>query len=302
MTMIIETIAENFVWEFTGRHIGGKVAESLNLDHVNPHTLLMRKKDDGILFHFVFDYYGIRYHLLLARNEQVEPCEENILLNEIAECMEKDTSVKAVTAKCLDLFWSVVASDSADREGKTTERPTLKDRFREKETVKIQLVTIDGKLSRTSHSHHSIYPFTIPVDNPCPSTIPVLQMEDIELMDEMAHNVFKAKLGEQTVCVKGATHRGIRSELVIMMKLPSHPSLVPTLLGVVDAGQGCVDKFIIPFIPGKQLFRVKKASVQQKSVWKTQLSEAVSLLHSAGIVWGDGSTRNVMIDAGNEPW
>lgn len=54
-------------------------------------------------------------------------------------------------------------------------------------------------------------------------------------------------------------------------------------------------KFILPFISGKQLSRVVKATAEQKAVWKAQISEALSLLYKTGIFWGDGSFWNVMI-------
>lgn len=63
-------------------------------------------------------------------------------------------------------------------------------------------------------------------------------MEDIELVREVVHIVFKAKIGDLllVVCLKGAPTREMRSEIEIMMKVPSYPSLIHPLLGVVDAG------------------------------------------------------------------
>lgn len=92
----------------------------------------------------------------------------------------------------------------------------------------------------------------------------------------------------------------MRSGIEITMKLPRHPSLVPLLLGVVDAVQGCIDKFILPFIVGKQLSDVTIATAEQKASWKAQISEVISLLHLVDISCGDGSQWNVMIDGDSD--
>lgn len=207
----------------------------------------------------------------------MECCEENTRLNELDGCIEDELGIDKITAKCLDLFWRVVPDDSTQREGKTTKKPTLKNRFQEKNTVKIQLVTSeDGKLTSAVHNEPCLYPVRDPI-NPCPSDIRVFQMEDIEFLDEVWRDVFKAKIGDAMVCVKGAPRDTMLPEIEILVKITHHPSLLSPLLGVIDAGQGRIDKFTVPFIIGRQLARVREATLEQKAAWRKQISEAISL-------------------------
>lgn len=201
----------------------------------------------------------------------------------------------------MDSFRPVVAKDSLERLGKATEKATIKTRFQRKETNKIQLLTKkDGVFSERPHNERSLYPLSEPILNPCPPAVRVLAMEEIEFLQEVWDNVFKAKIGDDLVCVKVAPAEHLRAEIAALLKAPHYPHVNHPLLGVVDAGSGCIDKFVIPFIEGKRLQNVREAAKEQKETWKKQLSDAVLSLHEAGMTWGDGAPRNVMIDKETE--
>ena len=41
---------------------------------------------------------------------------------------------------------------------------------------------------------------------------------------------------------------------------------------------------------------VSTASLDEKNIWKNQLTEAVRFLHSLNLVWGDAGDHNIIID------
>lgn len=298
---MIASIRQFYIKHLTGCYIGGLISESLNLELFNPLLKVFGTVDGVCRLEFVFDYNDIRYHLLLQHNDQVEHCIENNLLGKVAQDVEEGCAYEDGVWKCLDIFWPVVAKDSLEQAGKTTEKATIKTRFQRKETIKIQLLTKkDGVFSERPHNERSLYPLSEPILNPCPPTVRVFAMEEVEFLQEIWGNVFKAKIGDDLVCVKVAPAGDLRAEIEALLKAPHHPHVIHPLLGVVDAGNGYIDKFVIPFIEGKQLAFVREATKERKETWKKQLSDAVLSLHEAGITWGDGSKRNVMIDKETE--
>lgn len=279
--------------------IGGKYADWLDYRHGIPLLMVFGTVDGIYRLEFVFDYYGIRYHLLMLQNSQMEHCRENMLLTEIAKDPDDVCHFEKGTWKCLDLFWPIVAEDSLARERQTTEVFTFETRFQKKETIKIQLLTKEGTaLSHVFHNERSLYPLSEPIVNPCPTTVRVYDMGEIELLVEVWINIFKAKIGDDVVCVKAAPANELKAEIDALMTVPCHPNVIHPLLGVVCAGDGHIDKLVMPFIEGKRLSSVKEGTADQKEAWKDQISDAISSLHKNGLTWGDAAPRNVMIDKG----
>lgn len=96
-------------------------------------------------------------------------------------------------------------------------------------------------------------------------------------------------------CLKAALGSDLLREISILARMPANPSL-PRLIGVIDAGEGKVDRFAAPYIDGESLSRKHEATSEEKDAWKEQIKEAVSILHSNGIIWGDVKPGNVMIE------
>lgn len=293
---------EIYSYETDGGSISGAIGNHLNVDHVRPLANYVRVVAGVCRFESVMDYYGIRYHLLLKRNTKVVCCQENKVIDSLlrTHCARNadEDIYEAAKSNCLDLFWPVIAMDSASQENKVMKRQTFQELYQVKSTVKIQLSTNEeGNLSRHSHDELRLYPFSDPIKNPCPSYVRVFQREEIEYLQDLKRgHVLKARIRDQIVVVKGVSRRDMLMEVEILMKLPAHPNLVPSLIGVVEAGPGYIDQFVLPFIKGKQLSRISAARTDQKAVWQRQVSEALSVLHIANITWGDVTSKNVMIE------
>ncbi|PXF42719.1 hypothetical protein BWQ96_07534 [Gracilariopsis chorda] len=259
--------------------------------------MLFALVDNKCQLEFVFDYYGIRYHIFLQQNNLFNHCKENTLLNKVWEDVQNGSNYDESIWECLNAFWPFVAEDSDKQGRKEITDIGMSDRFAHKNTIKIQLVTGNNSaLSPQSHNQRCLYPFLDPLTNPFPHSVRVFAMEEIEFLKEIWDNVFKAKIGSDLVCVKAAPADDLRSELESLMRAPHHPSIIHPLLGVVDAGGGRIDKIVMPFIEGNRLSVMKNISTAQKQKWKSQLADAVEALHQNGMTWGDVHHRNVMID------
>lgn len=285
-----------------GSILGGNIGEHLDTEHVRPFVSYFRIADGVRRLELLLDYYGVRYHLLLKYNTKITSSEENKLLDALSQSCNggnyNEEISLAARAKCLDLFWPVVAVDFVTQEARSTKKESFKEYYQIKETVKIQLCTKeDGTLRQQPHDELRLYPFSDPIKNPCPSDVPIFQREEIEYLEDLKRgHVLKAKMGDEEVLVKGVDRVCMLRELEILMRLRTHPNLVPPLMGVVDAGHGCIDQFILPFIKGKRLSHISAASADQKAAWKSQISKALSVVHAAGIAWGDVASYNVMIE------
>lgn len=126
--------------------------------------------------------------------------------------------------KILRSFLGLCCGNSRTRDGKTTKQATIKTRFQAEQTVNIQLVTKENAtLSQVAHKWHYLYPLSDPIVNPCPSTIRVFAMGKIAFLTEVWGNVFKAKIGDNLVCVKAAPVDDLRSEVEALIRAPHHP-------------------------------------------------------------------------------
>lgn len=293
---------------FEGLHlpVGGTVADWLDIKFFVPLGLDLREIGGDLKLAFVFDYYGLRYHLLMVENVRGGKCVENVLLRNAADAIETERDWYAETCKCLDAFWPFFGAESAKRMRGSEETPSLSQRFLRKETAKMQMCTRDdGTVCVKPHDDPLFYPLSEPVVNPCPPGVPVFSMANIVLEREVYRNVFKAKRCGEVVCMKVASAEDTLTELKAMLRVAPHPNVNHPLLGVVEAENEnglnsikSIDKFLIPFVEGRALARYLTATVQQKATWKSQISSAVSSLHDSGVAWGDVAERNVMIEAG----
>lgn len=285
--------------------LGGEVAEHLNTEQVGPRLCSIRNVNEKYRLDLICDYYGIRYHLLLKYNEKVESGTENTHLNLLSEYFDGDVGYERgfeIIAEVMNLFWPFVASDSSTRDGKTNVKRTIKDLFMTKEIVKIQLVTNDdGELSQQIHSEPSLYPLLERIKNPCGSEVPIFQIEDIEILEDLHRSrIFKAKINDEIMCLKTTSAPKMRREIVALTRLPPHENLIPGLVGVVDAGEGHIDKYVLPFIDGRRISQIQAASADQKGAWERHISYALSALHKENITWGSRKDSNIMIENGGE--
>lgn len=65
-----------------------RVTNILNVEHLYPWRSI--SYEDGRHFEYLVDYYGYRYHLLLARNDDIDDAEENVLLRRLSDAVVVD--------------------------------------------------------------------------------------------------------------------------------------------------------------------------------------------------------------------
>lgn len=295
---IVHEIQRRYHVGKTGDQIGGTVGAFLNAQCVVPLFNCIRNRGNHI--DFIFSYYGRRYHLVLEYNQDLHHCIENKLLENVYIAVENnfcDDSDDRGLAKCLDLFWPFVAAYH-ERHIDTCGPAELsaEDRYRSKEVIKIQLkISYAGTLSLSAHNKKVNFPPRYPIKNPCPG-VPIFKENEIEVLAAIDKNpkLFKVKAKGRECCLKVARHDAFEREVTMLAKMPTNPSL-PQLVGVLDSGDGCVDRFLTPFVPGKSLAFTFEATSSQKAQWKKQISDAVRLLHERDMVWGDVKPDNVMI-------
>eukprot|EP00172_Hildenbrandia_rubra_P001451 Plantae.Rhodophyta-Hildenbrandia_rubra.ctg2.p1 GENE.Plantae.Rhodophyta-Hildenbrandia_rubra.ctg2~~Plantae.Rhodophyta-Hildenbrandia_rubra.ctg2.p1 ORF type:complete len:350 (-),score=46.60 Plantae.Rhodophyta-Hildenbrandia_rubra.ctg2:1482-2531(-) len=248
-------------------------------------------------FEALIEYYGVRYHLLLERNAEIEDSMENARLQDIHHAHKKDysTLLKAVAA-ALTPFWPVVAENIEGQAGKTVSEYSPEDCFSQKCSVKLQLKTLaGGSLQALSHNKATIrFPMDDPIPNPCPESL-LLKREEIKILSAITLRVVKARVRGEMCCVKYSEPRVRLREISLLLKMPKHPSL-PWLVGAVDAGDNAISAFVIPFFSGRNLEFIKAATSEEKEKWKAQIFEAVQFLHRHGIVWGDAKPDNILVE------
>lgn len=276
-----------------GSALGGNIPGSIDEKHLKPIERLVGNYQEP--FQFLFDYHGARYHLLMEHNDIKEDCAENRLLRNLCKTMDagewRETEI--VVSEILALFWPHVAKESETSE--KIENQTLTNRYKKREARRLQLVTLeDGSIHRVRHSKIFKFPAKDPIKNPCPDR-PLLQNDVIEVLEEISPNVLKVSINGGTYCLKFDDRESLWREKTMLSRMPSHPGL-PSLVGVVDAGQGNVDQFVIPFIHGKTLAAVTSCELEQKEKWKSQISDTVRILHERSLIWSDAKPSNVMIE------
>lgn len=269
---------------------------TLEVKHLHPLRSIARNNQRP--FEFLFDYCALRYHLLLEHNSSVEDCVEDKRLGDISSAINEDDVEKEEEeiARCLQHFWPFVAKDCEEHEStETGGAQTVKDRLMQKPFIKIQVKTLeDGRLHKLSHGAYINYPLSDPIENPYPD-VRLFERDEVKVEREITTEVFIVNINNVQHCMKAARKEDLQRELKVLRKLPTHQNLIH-LVGVVDAGQGKIDRMIFPFIIGKQLKDIESAAAKCKETWKAQMREAVTVLHDHNIVWGDAQPRNVMVE------
>eukprot|EP00172_Hildenbrandia_rubra_P002268 Plantae.Rhodophyta-Hildenbrandia_rubra.ctg3.p1 GENE.Plantae.Rhodophyta-Hildenbrandia_rubra.ctg3~~Plantae.Rhodophyta-Hildenbrandia_rubra.ctg3.p1 ORF type:complete len:350 (+),score=51.08 Plantae.Rhodophyta-Hildenbrandia_rubra.ctg3:1300-2349(+) len=251
-------------------------------------------------FEALIEYYGVRYHLVLERNAEIENSMENARLQDIHHAHEKDRcTLSKAAAAALTPFWPVVAEDVEGQAGKTTSEYTPDNCFSQKCSVKLQLKTLaNGSLQAFSHNKAIIrFPMDDLIPNPCPESL-LLKREEIKILGAITLRVAKARVRGEMCCLKYSDSRDKLREISLLLKMPKHPSL-PWLVGVVDAGDNAISAFVIPFFSGRNLMFIKAATSEEKEKWKAQIFEAAQFLHRHGIVWGDAKPDNILVEEGS---
>lgn len=293
-TLTISRLRE-FRAEDTGAVLGDCVTNAVDEKFFKP--ILLKTGNATQNFEFLFDYYGMRYHLLLEYNNEDEDCEENRSLQKLYESMGTKCHGNEVDGfiACVKLSLPYVVKDCESRPNKSTEMPTLSERYACKKVVKMQLKSgDDGSLHRVAHDVIINYPLSEPIENPCPS-FPLFGKDEVELLEEIRPRILKVRVRGEIHCLKIDHSEQLLREITILSKMPAHPSL-PRLIGVVDAGDGKVDQFVMTLVRGSPLSSMTNAAKELKEMWKLQITEAVQVLHKNGIVWGDAYAANIVIE------
>ena len=217
---------------------------------------------------FLLDYYSVRYHLLLEKNENVEKCRENDYLREIDDAFRRNYKPEKVVGKCLDLFWPYVRQDSERKGAQRNLRPHWSDRYMQKEAVRMQLKTTKSNdLQNVSHDKVIRFPLSSVTPNPH-SNAPLIRRAELDIIDAITPMLLKARYCEELHCLKFAKgSSSLLREASCLYKMPQHPSL-PRLTGFVDAGNGNIEALVVPFISGKMLFSIGSCTLAQKTKWK----------------------------------
>ncbi|UNI17468.1 hypothetical protein JDV02_003809 [Purpureocillium takamizusanense] len=80
---------------------------------------------------------------------------------------------------------------------------------------------------------------------------------------------------------------------------------VPQLMGYVrEHNTGRIAGFLGQWVPGEHLrgCDIANLSRERRLKWASQVCEAVGLLHSNALIWGDGKASNVIIDEEDDSW
>lgn len=250
-------------------------------------------------FQFMFDYYGVRYFLLLDRNELVSECIENEKLREMHDAFDSQDMKKmeAFVWSALDLFWIEVARDwKASREETQSWTPSVADRYSQKDVIGLQLQTAeDGSLVQVTHSRAPFFPLMHPIENKWPE-VPVLCRDQIEVLEEIKLHTLKGRINNDLCLVKLSKRRcNLLQEIETLTNAPKTANF-PRILGLVSAGERNVSMLATEFVVGKSLFEVKSCAADDKEHWEMQLTEAVNALHNREAIWGDVSPANVMVE------
>lgn len=295
----LQTVTLRFIDKPTGEGLSANLARFLEPQFLKPQQFSISTIENR--FQFIFDYYNLRYHLLLERNNAIKECRENECLQElyVSGISTEYTITRKIIPKFLDLFLPFVAKDCEERDIVKTAVPSIKDRYLPRPVISIQLKTFqDGLLHQAEHAVPSPFPLSQPVETPSLDA-PLFEKDSIELLEEIHPDTFKANVKGIIRCVKVSRREELLREIAAFERIPSHPNILSPLIGLVKADEGHVDQLVIPFVNGVNLFQVKACSLDLKEAWKKQITEALHLLHSRGIAWGDAHGGNVLIESGS---
>lgn len=247
-------------------------------------------------FHRLIEWNRIRYVLLLEYNERYDDCIENTCLSKMYDAVEKDDMElrKKAEGQCMQLFWPFLIEDFGRRFASSATDDEQKNVS--ESVVNMQLSTADGALVALEHSQE-LSNYGEPMKNPF-TELKVYEKAEVKEVAKIHNYVSVVEIGGMEYCVKklrAFAQDGFFYELSKMRAVSSHPNVM-RLCGVVGSGDGFIDGFVMPFISGRALDRIKSATHKEKALWKGKIAEAIRFIHSRDIAWGDAKPGNIMIE------
>ena len=204
----------------------------------------------------------------------------------------------AITS-CHDLFWPLIARDFERRSPTCAHKRTLEDRCWNKPTTNIQAFTAnDGSFQAFPHDRAITFVVDEPIPNPFPD-LPTFKRSEIHMLSEITPRMLKVEIGGKFFCLKFAIPEQRAREVAILQKMPIHTSL-PRIAGAMGKDKSHIEALVVPYIDGRDLLSIRSCTLRQKKKWKTQMLEAVRVLHKHKAIWGDVQPQNVMMQKETE--
>lgn len=137
---------------------------------------------------------------------------------------------------------------------------------------------------------------------------------DENLISQPSHTPRRVLLSDGTVAFSKLVHcgdkRSLENELATYGKIDraqlDKNLRISRLYGIVRGKNGVILGLLLTFIDCERVTlscAVKPGTeALLRERWATQIQEAVSQLHDAGIVWGDAKPDNVLIDVNEDAW
>jgi serine/threonine protein kinase len=239
----------------------------------------------------LYDCKGFLYHLALQYNEQECSCRENSLLQDVYDALDAADEGKAEQGReeCMQIVIPFMLEDYRRRR-KSKETP-------QKDHIKLQAVTKDGKLSPMSHHLELEYPPTKPVKNEYPS-IRTVSHREVEGEEEISYGISKVKFAGQVYCIK-SVHRKLNvicfQREIGILKECVHPNIV-SLNALITDEEGDIEGMLLEYIANARVLSdVESLSQDECNRWSKEIRNGLEYLHAKGLVWGDVKSGNVLI-------
>lgn len=243
------------------------------------------------------EWNGARYVLLFEFNKELERCAENDCLKRVHEARGEDVyCLRKARFECMKLFfpalekWYASGGEGGDEERKSSGHGRARE-------IKIQMKTVDGVLKDFDHDEF-IDVCGGPVPNPIPSAR-VFSRKEIKIVQKVHQHLARVMVGEEEYFMKSMAWKNEAAGLLEMTRIHRggwHPNVV-TVVGVVGVpGSDGINGFLMPYIDGCPLHKVKGVTVSQRELLKKGIMDAVESLHSRGVVWGDVKPQNVVVE------
>lgn len=190
---------------------------------------------------------------------------------------------------CLEIFWPFILIC----------KPNLEIDGSKK--LKLQLKTMSGHLGCMSHSRDTFDcdETSYFVEDNFKDVVKV-KSDDVEKLEEVASHIYKVCLEriDEMYALKSVLRRKLadsfRNEIETLMSVRRHENIVH-LVGLTVEPDGKISGILLPFIEGKQLDQIDRASKAEKAHWIDTVKSAVHHVHSCGRVWGDAKPENMFI-------
>ncbi|KAF8243078.1 hypothetical protein K440DRAFT_637995 [Wilcoxina mikolae CBS 423.85] len=262
--------------------------------------------------HEFFDYGPFRFHVLLSDTDETPPCVEKTLLAAINCDIENDAREGREKAwrDLEELWYPFVKADCISRSRNVQPPPQDGGGTGEKQIIKLQIATVDGKLSAMEHTEHIKWPRHDPLPNVWP-TLKVFSHRCINIGPKT-----NGRLGHQ-VQIDGRDYHfkslqnffdtGYFVRLVNdLLKLHGRREF-PILMGLAESetGGGNIDGMVRGYMEGVFLDEIDPSaySTPIKEKWKRQICDAVRIMESVHVRWdacpGDVFIRKDEDEEGN---